>query len=174
MYKQYVQQLDGDGITKTVQQHGSAITTPRPQSSYESKAKPTLTQNTKRSEPIKSAPTHRSHVVKIKEALELKLDGGTTNRPSTSNNKRTAEGVVPSREVRTASATIGGRVYVSSLQKRNTMNEKAKYTSKEVTSIRSPLRVERPSTPVRLLYNNELRAPDLNKCTGKICTPQST
>lgn len=174
MYKQQIQQLDGDGITKIVQQPVPSFNTPRPQSSYECKVKPTIMQNTKRSEPVKSAPSHRNHLVKVKEALELKLDVSSTHRPSTSIGKR--EPVAAPVGTRAASATIGGRVYVSPLQKCNVVNEKVKYPSKEVSTVRNPLRVERPltPTPVRILYNNDVKISEIKKCAERVCNPQVT
>lgn len=176
MYKQQIQQLDGDGITKIVQQPAPSFCTPRPQSSYECKVKPTVIQNTKRSEPLKSAPTHRNHLVKVKEALELKLDVSSTHRPSTSTGKRTTEAMAAQIETRATSATIGGRVYVSPLQKCNVVNEKVKYSSKEVSSTRNPLRIERSltPTPVKILYNNDVKISEVKKCAERVCNPPVT
>lgn len=174
MYKHQMQQLDGDGITKIVQEPAPGpVITPRPQSSYENKAKLTLMQNTKRSEPIKSAPAHRSPVVKVKEALELKLDV-STHRPSTSTGKRTGEAMALPAEPRAVSATIGGRTYMCHSQKCKVINEKVKYPSKDFSSVRSPLRIEKPLTPIRILYNNEVKTPNLNKGAEKVCSPEVT
>lgn len=176
VYKQLVQQLDGDGITRIVQPPVPSFSTPRPQSSYESKPQPSFLQTTRRSEPVKSAPAHRNHVIKVKEALEIKLDYSTQQRPSTSSGKRTAEVLAPpSSEARAASATVGGRVYITPLLKCNPMTGKASYSPKEAHSIQSPLRVERPLTPVRLMYgNNEMKSPMLSKGADRNCTPQVT
>lgn len=174
VYKQQMLQLDGDGITRNIPPTVSVYNTPRPQSSYENKLKPLLGQNSKRSEPVKSAPSHRNHVVKLKENVEVEIRGEREiQRPSTSSGKRKPE--LPIGEIRAVSATLGGRPLKSPLVNNPMSSERNKVncSPRALVSVQSPLRVERPSTPVELVCGNtEPKASVVRKVSEKPRTPR--
>lgn len=177
VYKQQMQRLDGDGITKTLPPTASTYGTPRPQSSYESKLKPSiLLQNTKRADPVKSAPAHRNHILNFAEDFNFKFEETKQQqRPSTSSGKRQPE-IMPVTEVRASSATVGNRTSQSPLVKGTVVKEKAKCSPRENMSVQSPLRVERPSTPVELVCGDvmgeEVKTPALRKVLERPHTPR--
>lgn len=176
VYKQQMQRLDGDGITKTLPPTAPTYGTPRPQSSYENKLKPSLTQNTKRVDPVKSAPAHRNHIMNFAEDFNFKIEETKQyQRPSTSSGKRQPE-TMPVTEMRASSATVGNRIPKSPLVKGTMVKEKGKCSPRESMSVQSPLRVERPSTPVELvcgdMMGEEVKTPVLRKASERPHTPR--